>query len=93
MKRSAASSKFSRLLPGLLLGLPLALSAPSLAQSGTAAGPERRVVIDMEQDVIEGRLAEPDQVLVVRPTARKFRSLIQVRADFRKEVLASGAKL
>lgn len=93
MKRSTASAPMSRLLPGLLLAMPLALAAPSLAQSGTAAGPERRVVIDMEQDVIEGRLAEPDQLLLIRPTARKFRSLIQVRTDFRKEVLASGARL
>ncbi len=71
----------------------LALAVPARAQDGGAQGPARRTVIDMEQDVIEGSLKAPDGLVVLPPIRNKFRSLIQVRADFRKEVLASGAQL
>lgn len=93
MKRFAVSPTVLGWIPGVLMGALFAFAQPTAAQVGPAQGSERRAIIDMDEDVIEGRLKVPDEVLVLRPTARKFRSLIQIRADFRKEVLASGSQL
>jgi hypothetical protein len=97
MTRFARLRHTTRIGPGSLLGVALAASlgaAPTArAQAEPPRGPERRVVIDMEQDVIEGRLDQPDTVVLTRPTVRKFRTLIEIRRDFRKEVLASGERL
>ena len=76
-----------------MLATLLALAAPALAQKAPVAGPDKRTVIDMDEDVIEGMLRAPDAVVLVRSDTRNFRSLIQVRKDFRKEILASGAQL
>ncbi|OGQ18379.1 MAG: hypothetical protein A2138_00435 [Deltaproteobacteria bacterium RBG_16_71_12] len=75
----------------------LALAGPAAAQAFGPRSPvvngEKRIVIDMEADVIEGTLKAPDVVVIPEPTHRKFRSLIQVRSDFRREILTSGAQL
>lgn len=75
----------------------LALAAPAMAQGQAhkepVTGAERRTVIDMELDVIEGTLKAPDVLVIPEPIRLKFRSLIQVRSDFRREILASGAQL
>lgn len=76
-----------------MFAMLLALAAPALAQKAPVVGPDKRTVIDMDEDVIEGVLRAPDAVVLVRSDTRNFRSLIQVRKDFRKEILASGAQL
>ena len=93
MTRFAVSRPKVRWLCLLALGAVVGMAGSSLAQNNPQEAAARRVVINMNEDVIEGRLNQPDQVLVVRPTARKFRSLIHIRADFRREVLASGDQL
>jgi hypothetical protein len=54
---------------------------------------QRRTVIDMDADVIEGSLHQPDHAVVRAPTRNKFKSLIELRKEFRREVLASAARL
>ncbi len=75
----------------------LALAGPAAAQALGSKAPvengQKRTVIDMEADVIEGTLKAPDVVVIPEPIHQKFRSLIQLRSDFRREILASGAQL
>lgn len=71
----------------------LVLAAPAQAQQRAAPDPARRTVIDMDGDVIEGTLKAPDGIVVHPPIRNQFRSLIQLRTDFRREVLASCAQL
>ncbi|MCC7074591.1 MAG: hypothetical protein IT383_25005 [Deltaproteobacteria bacterium] len=71
----------------------LALASPAQAQESGRQGADRRTVIDMGEDVIEGSLRAPDGIVVPPPIRNQFRSLIQLRQDFRREILASGAQL
>lgn len=93
MTRFAVRPLLVRSLPALLLGLSLGLAPAAAAQSPEPAGAERRVVIHMGEDVIEGRLNVPDPIQIHGRNINKFRSLIQVRMDFRKEILASSGRL
>lgn len=93
MKRCAVWPLTMRSLPVLALGLALGLAPKAAAQSPEPQATERRVVIDMGEDVIEGRLNVPDGMQVHGRNTNKFRSLIQVRTDFRKEILASSGQL
>jgi hypothetical protein len=68
------------------------LAAAGAQAQATHAG-DRRVVLNMDEDVIEGAVLNPKtQVIGVR-TDPKHKSLIQLRKDFRREVLASGSHL
>ena len=70
------------------------LLSAALAQAQTQAPPaERRVVINMDDDVIEGSTLGPAGHIVPSRPATKSKSLIQLRKDFRREVLASGSRL
>jgi hypothetical protein len=72
----------------------LAMFASSTAFAQKAERPEeRRTIIDMDADVIEGTLKTPDHVVLKSPHHNKFRSLIQIRKEFRREVLASAEQL
>lgn len=87
--------------PGKLLVttalLVLAWSTAAAAQTGAALAPPARapgpVLIDMDADVIEGRLDQPDVVLIPPRTPTRFRSLIQMRKSFAREMLASVGQL
>jgi hypothetical protein len=63
------------------------------AQAQVTPAAERRIVINMDEDVVEGAvLTAPIRVTGAR-TDPKHKSLIQLRKDFRREVLASGSHL
>ena len=71
----------------------LLFASAALAQDNGARPEERRVVYDMDAEVIEGGLDRPDTVVLPAPVKRKFRSLIQIRKEFRREVLATASAL
>jgi hypothetical protein len=80
-----------------LVAVTLLAASSSFAQSSntTAGGrpEERRTTINMDEDVIEGALNVPDHQIVPAHGRRAFRSLIQIRKEFRREVLASADRL
>jgi hypothetical protein len=72
----------------------LSVFACSTAFAQTADRPEeRRTIIDMDEDLIEGSLKTPDHVVFKGKVRTQFRSLIQIRKEFRREVLASAEQL
>ncbi len=69
-----------------------AFVTPAFAQVEPQA--QRRVVHDMEADVIEGvSLNVPDVPLLGRPPKHTHKNLIQVRKSFAPELLASASKI
>ena len=72
----------------LALVLTLALQTPP-----TSPPHERRTIIDMDADIIEASPLGPKDTVVLAHPRPGFRSLIQVRASFARELLASEAQL
>ena len=74
-----------------------ALTVPTAALAQTESrGPagERRVVLDMDADVIEGAvLTVPDVPLAGHRPRPTHKNLIQVRKSFSQELLASASKI
>lgn len=54
---------------------------------------QRKTVINFEDDTIEGDLKVPDGAYVEGRKKVRHKSLIRIRTDFRREVLASVADL
>jgi hypothetical protein len=54
---------------------------------------QRKTVINFEDDTIEGDLKVPDGAYVEGRKKLRHKSLIRIRTDFRREVLASVADL
>lgn len=82
--------------PALVVAALAAL--PAVAQERVVVEPERveylrRTTIDMDPDTVEGDRAAPDAVRVVGRKRPKFRALIGLRADFRRELLQSATGL
>ncbi len=76
----------------------LALAGPALAQdkdvvSEGGVAYNRKTVINLEDDTIEGDLKTPDAVYLEARKKMRHRSLIRIRTDFRREVLGSIANL
>ena len=69
--------------------LPVAAQTPSPQEPVP-----RRVVIHLDEDVIEASPRRPDTLPVVSGGRRRtHESLIRIRTDFRQEVLASVSRL
>ena len=82
----------------LLTAIALALSVGASAQEegvNTEGGVsyQRKTVINFEDDTIEGDLKVPDGAYVECRKKVRHKSLIRIRTDFRREVLASVADL
>ncbi len=80
--------------------ITLVLSAASVALAqdegaNTEGGVsyQRKTVINFEDDTIEGDLKVPDGAYVEGRKKVRHKSLIRIRTDFRREVLASVADL
>jgi hypothetical protein len=80
--------------------IALVLSTASLARAqdegaNTEGGVsyQRKTVINFEDDTIEGDLKVPDGAYVEGRKKVRHKSLIRIRTDFRREVLASVADL
>ena len=68
------------------------VTLPAFAQQPPPA--ERRTVINLDEEIIEGSSRTPDVVpVVVRPGRPPHKSLIRIRTDFRQQVLSSVARL
>jgi hypothetical protein len=73
--------------------LCVASAAAAQIESRNGAG-QRRVVLDMDADVIEGAVLTVPDVPVVRHHPRPtHKNLIQVRKSFSQELLASASKI
>lgn len=80
--------------------IALVLSASTVARAqdegaNTEGGVsyQRKTVINFEDDTIEGDLKVPDGAYVEGRKKVRHKSLIRIRTDFRREVLASVAEL
>jgi hypothetical protein len=79
-----------------LFALTLAASAAAQDEGTTTEGGvsyQRKTVINFEDDTIEGDLKVPDGAYVEGRKKVRHKSLIRIRTDFRREVLASVADL
>ena len=80
----------------VLLVLSLAASAAAQDEGSNTEGGvsyQRKTVINFEDDTIEGDLKVPDGAYVEGRKKVRHKSLIRIRTDFRREVLASVADL
>jgi hypothetical protein len=80
----------------VLLALSLAASAAAQDEGSNSEGGvsyQRKTVINFEDDTIEGDLKVPDGAYVEGRKKVRHKSLIRIRTDFRREVLASVADL
>lgn len=80
----------------VLLALSLAASAAAQDEGSNTEGGvsyQRKTVINFEDDTIEGDLKVPDGAYVEGRKKVRHKSLIRIRTDFRREVLASVADL
>jgi hypothetical protein len=78
----------------VLAALVVTFVTPALAQVEPRAEAQRRVVYDMDVEIIEGvTLKAPAVPLVSKGPKPTHRNLIQVRKSFAPELLASVAKL
>jgi hypothetical protein len=80
----------------VLLALSLAASAAAQDEGSNSEGGvsyQRKTVINFEDDTIEGDLKVPDGAYVEGRKKVRHKSLIRIRMDFRREVLASVADL
>jgi hypothetical protein len=82
-----------------ILALALALSGAAYAQQGDEPDPEPEVRYNKRTSIVfgplemTGRQKRPDGTLInTRPDVR-FRSLVKVRTDFRRELLRSAGEL
>jgi hypothetical protein len=76
----------------LVLGTVVLAAGSSLAQTREPIAPT--VVIDMDADVIEADPSRaPKDTVVFKRSPHKFKSLIQVRQRFTREILASAGGL
>lgn len=87
-----------RIRLGLMGLIVLLLSSAALAQdegvnSEGGVSYQRKTVINFEDDTIEGDLKVPDGAYVEGRKKARHKSLIRIRTDFRREVLASVADL
>lgn len=75
-----------------LIALVVTFVTPALAQLEPQA--QRRVVFDMEADIIEGVvLTSPHMPMVGTPPKPTHKNLIQVRKSFAAELLASASRI
>jgi hypothetical protein len=82
----------------IVSALLMTLSMGALAQdegvnSEGGVSYQRKTVINFEDDTIEGDLKVPDGAYVEGRKKVRHKSLIRIRTDFRREVLASVADL
>ncbi len=82
----------------ILLIASLFLSGAALAQEDGVnveggVSYQRKTVINFEDDTIEGDLKVPDGAYFQGRKQVRHKSLIRIRTDFRREVLASVADL
>jgi hypothetical protein len=82
----------------LVVAVVVFVALPAAAQDRVVVEPDRiehprRTTIIMDGDTVEGARAGPTGAHVVGRTRAKFRNLIGLRTDFRRELLASGAAL
>ena len=75
----------------------LAITSLLIAQSALAQSQPRPhrppLVIELDPDVIEGERKEPGGEIVVPQATRTFRTVIQLRTEFRREILSSVSLL
>ena len=80
-----------------VLALSLAATAALAQEEGAnnegGVSYQRKTVINFEDDTIEGDLKVPDGAYVEGRKQVRHKSLIRIRMDFRREVLASVADL
>lgn len=85
----------------LCLSLSLIMAPMALAQTPTATLPEppvevryqRRTVIDISATTIEGGVVEPSTTALRAGRPPRFKNLIRLRPDFRKELATRPAAL
>lgn len=76
----------------VLIVTALALAAPAVAQTATA-GARPPVVLNMDEDIIEGVTFGPQDTVIRERPKPTHKSLIQIRKSFAPELLASVAKI
>lgn len=70
------------------------LALALFAASQSVHPPDRApVVIDMDAQVIEGSVYGPNDHVVAVRLSHKFKSLIELRRSFSRELLASAAQI
>ena len=85
MSKNVSKFILQALVFAALLGSPLLLSAPAVAQDA----PPSETTYDFEDDLVTGDLVRPDgEQLIVRRRGRRA-SLIQIREHFIPEMLKS----
>ena len=67
--------------------------AEATAPGGDGVSYQRKTVINFEDDTIEGDLKTPDGKYLEARKKMRHKSLIRIRADFRREVLGSISDL
>jgi len=77
----------------LLSAASTALAQDEGANTEGGVSYQRKTVINFEDDTIEGDLKVPDGAYVEGRKKVRHKSLIRIRTDFRREVLASVADL
>jgi hypothetical protein len=76
-----------------VIALVLALAMQTQPAPRVDAQGRSVTVISLPDDLIEGTLRQPDAVVVRTPPKHIAKSLIQLRKDFRGEILATGSLL
>ncbi len=54
---------------------------------------KKKTVINFDDSIIEGEIANPEGVYVVRPPEKKFGSLLKLRPHFHKELMRDALLL
>lgn len=77
----------------LIVGFFTGISIVSAAERKPRVIYKKRTVINFDDSIIEGEIANPEGVYVVRPPEKKFGSLLKLRPHFHKELMRDALLL
>ena len=77
----------------LIFGFFIGVTSVVAAERKPRVVYKKRTVINFDDSIIEGEVANPEGVYVVRPPEKKFGSLLKLRPHFHKELVRDALLL